>query len=372
MFPVKVKWNKQLLGPIDLAPTDTFQDLKSKLLPITHIPLDKQKLLYKGRILKGTDTPESVGLEQEGLVVLIGVAEGSAPVPAAPVSNLDFPTLADLGSSSHLNVTLQLLNRIPELHESLQGYSGSELPKYLRDVLLALAGSRGQAVSPVQLLAKVLSVLPQFGQREAGGRLKRPDLGEFVMAFWQAVGVGMTVLGEDGKERGLHRELFELQMERPGKTESVWRLTASVDGATTLEEGLKASLEKGGEAWRVAKLPAYLWIHTLGERKAGLNYPRTLDVSPICSTSLQSALLSARSCPASSSFGLDQTPATGFYTLLGLASLQSLSIDSSQYVTWIPEGAGWVGLADSRAYRVETLAEVGPLVLLYARGGKES
>jgi hypothetical protein len=367
MFPVQVKWNKQLLGPIDLSPTDTFLELKNKLQPLTHVSPDKQKLLYKGRILKNTDTLSSVGLEEGGLLVMVGAAESSAPAASLPVSNLNFPMLADLGNSSHLNVTLQLLNRIPELQESLQGYNGSELPKYLKEVLVAMAGSRGQAISPVQLLAKVITVMPQFGQREAGGRLKRPDLGEFLMAFWLAAGAGITVLGEDGKERGLHRELFELQLEKPGKVESVSRLTATVDGCSTLEDGLKASLEKGGEPWQIAKLPPYIWIHTIGERKAGVNYPRVLDVTPLCTAALQSLTLSTRSSAPSSSFGLDQTPPTGFYTLLGLGSLQSLSLEAPQYVAWVPEGAGWVGLADARGYRVETLAEIGPLVLLYSR-----
>lgn len=370
MFQVSIKWNKQVLGPIAFTPTDTIQALKGLVQPLTKVPVEKQKLLYKGRILKNTETPSDIGIESDSQLVLVGAAESSF-ASLQPVSSLGLPTLSDLGNSSHLNSTVQLLRCIPEIAESLQSYQGSDLPKYLKDVLLAMTESRGQSVSPVQLLAKVLSVMPQFGQREASGRLKRPDFAEFSMAFCQSALNLIPVIGEDGKERGLYRELFEFQLEKQGKREAVWRLTAQMGGRERLEEGLQAALYRGEETWEVGTLPAYVWVHVVADRNGKVHFQKTLDVLPLCTPALQAELNSTRASSPPPAQGLDQVPPTGHYRLLGLCSVQSLSIGSDQYVVWLPYENAWVGLADSKAYRVETVEDVIPVVLLYSRGSPE-
>jgi ubiquitin carboxyl-terminal hydrolase 14 len=49
---VVVKWNKQTFNDFEVDPALGVEMMKAQLFAVTNVPVDKQKLMFKGKILK--------------------------------------------------------------------------------------------------------------------------------------------------------------------------------------------------------------------------------------------------------------------------------------------------------------------------------
>jgi len=49
---VVIKWNKQTFNDFEMDPTLGVEVLKAQLFDVSNVPVDKQKILFKGKILK--------------------------------------------------------------------------------------------------------------------------------------------------------------------------------------------------------------------------------------------------------------------------------------------------------------------------------
>ena len=47
-----VKWNKQTFNDFEVAPSLGVEMMKAQLFAVTNVPVDKQKIMFKGKILK--------------------------------------------------------------------------------------------------------------------------------------------------------------------------------------------------------------------------------------------------------------------------------------------------------------------------------
>jgi len=54
---VNVKWNKTTLNDIDLDTTQDVLTFKTQIYALTNVPVDRQKIMFKGKILKVTLPP---------------------------------------------------------------------------------------------------------------------------------------------------------------------------------------------------------------------------------------------------------------------------------------------------------------------------
>ena len=54
-FIVVVKWNKQTFNDFEVDPALGVEMMKAQLFAVTNVPVDKQKLMFKGKILKVSD-----------------------------------------------------------------------------------------------------------------------------------------------------------------------------------------------------------------------------------------------------------------------------------------------------------------------------
>lgn len=52
MVKIIVKWGKEKFDNIEICMGESFLDLKAKVYAATCVPVDKQKLIYKGSVLK--------------------------------------------------------------------------------------------------------------------------------------------------------------------------------------------------------------------------------------------------------------------------------------------------------------------------------
>jgi ubiquitin carboxyl-terminal hydrolase 14 len=50
-----VKWNKQSFNDFEVDPALGVEMMKAQLFAVTNVPVDKQKLMFKGKILKVRD-----------------------------------------------------------------------------------------------------------------------------------------------------------------------------------------------------------------------------------------------------------------------------------------------------------------------------
>ncbi len=51
-FTVRVKWGKQIFKDVDLEEEETFDSFFATLYSITMVPVEKQKILFKGKFIK--------------------------------------------------------------------------------------------------------------------------------------------------------------------------------------------------------------------------------------------------------------------------------------------------------------------------------
>jgi ubiquitin carboxyl-terminal hydrolase 14 len=52
---VNLKWGKELLSDIELDKSQDVLTFKAIIYAMTNVPVDKQKIMVKGKILKDTD-----------------------------------------------------------------------------------------------------------------------------------------------------------------------------------------------------------------------------------------------------------------------------------------------------------------------------
>ena len=52
MIKVSVKWNKQVFDDVEINLSEDISLFKSQIYALTNVPLDKQKIMVKGKIIK--------------------------------------------------------------------------------------------------------------------------------------------------------------------------------------------------------------------------------------------------------------------------------------------------------------------------------
>ena len=74
-FSVNVKWGKELFSDVEVDTKDEALTFKAMLYGLTNIPVDKQKIMLKGKMLKDSDDMASMGFKDGMTLMLMGTAE---------------------------------------------------------------------------------------------------------------------------------------------------------------------------------------------------------------------------------------------------------------------------------------------------------
>mmetsp|Transcript_34731 Transcript_34731/g.45682 ORF Transcript_34731/g.45682 Transcript_34731/m.45682 type:complete len:105 (-) Transcript_34731:1466-1780(-) len=95
MFKVNIKWGKQTFKDVEC---DTSQDaltFKACLYGLSNVPVDKQKVMIKGKVLKDEDDLTKFALKNGMTLMMMGTAEEQGlREPAKPVQFVEDLTAA--------------------------------------------------------------------------------------------------------------------------------------------------------------------------------------------------------------------------------------------------------------------------------------
>eukprot|EP00607_Mallomonas_marina_P006421 CAMPEP_0182428190 /NCGR_PEP_ID=MMETSP1167-20130531/21376_1 /TAXON_ID=2988 /ORGANISM="Mallomonas Sp, Strain CCMP3275" /LENGTH=535 /DNA_ID=CAMNT_0024610931 /DNA_START=66 /DNA_END=1670 /DNA_ORIENTATION=+ len=302
---LKVKWNKQQFNDLEVEESDGLLQLKSLLYSLTGVPVDRQKLLAKGKTLKEDSDLTTVKDGQQ--LMLMGTAEVlEAPKESVTFledmtaeekaeKNVSIPAgFVNLGNTCYMNSTLQCMRHMPELRSALQQVTVTNANRtlplvfstQLRDMWTNLDRA-GKSYTPMQFVQVLRSNYPQFAQQGPQGGFMQQDAEELYNIVTQSLAGALTdtetkfdtILGLEMEETLTCTE-SSLEPEVKRK-DQVNKLVCNIQGGpgsnvvvNHLVEGLKLGLEGTIEKrsavldrdalWNkkqcIAKLPKFLCI----------------------------------------------------------------------------------------------------------------
>ncbi len=71
-----MKWGKELLSDIELDKSQDVMTFKAIMYALTNVPVDKQKIMVKGKMLKDTDDLSKFDIVEGMTLMMMGAAEG--------------------------------------------------------------------------------------------------------------------------------------------------------------------------------------------------------------------------------------------------------------------------------------------------------
>ena len=213
---MNIKWGKQTFKEVEC---DTAQDaltFKAILYGLSSVPVDKQKVMIKGKVLKDTDELTKFGLKDGMTLMMMGTAEEQGlREPAQPVKFLEDMTpeerakamnekaaivvpagLDNLGNTCYMNSVMQCLKRVNELRDSLKAARPpAESSGMDPNTMLTLAG--GQLMKEIEkqdfsyrpfgFVQALRTAYPIFDEvEERSGHHKQQDADEALINILQA------------------------------------------------------------------------------------------------------------------------------------------------------------------------------------------
>ncbi|TYJ58970.1 hypothetical protein B9479_000409 [Cryptococcus floricola] len=313
--------------------TATFKQAVSEL---TRVPVERMKVMVKGKLVKD-DTDYAALASQKVTVMVIGAAEALPEAPTQPIVFLEDvgegsyakaePNgLVNLGNTCYLNSTIQALKVVPEIDSALKEFTPSGTSADTRVVsslkkLMTNLDSAHDAVAPLDLIANLRVLAPQFGETDNHGHYSQQDADE----AWTTLISALRSKLPHGADGSLVDNLMGLELEKTFKcaetdaepestsTESLSKLQCNISGTTNfllsgIQDSLTQQVEKNSPVLgrnatytmksSISKLPEYLTVHMVRfywrrdiQKKAKImrkvKFPLELDLLELLTPSLR-------------------------------------------------------------------------------------
>lgn len=356
---VKVKWSngKTTLEGVELNKAEAPSVFKAQLMSLTGVPVDRQKIMFKGKVIQDDVWPDNLDMPEGSMFMLMGSSE---KLPDAPVEKpkfledmneselavaLDLPTgLINLGNTCYMSATVQCLKTVPELREALKKYdvklsllatlsnepNNQGVTASLRDLYATMECS--SVSEPVILLRMLHSAIPRFAQRGEGNVFQQQDANECWTELTRILQQNLKPLDGDSKYSNFVDQYFsgtfEAEMicdeapeeEATKSEENFLQLSCFISqDVRYMQAGLisrmKETITKFSptlnrdasytKTSRISRLPAYLTIQfvrfhykenvqTSAKLLRDVKFSMVLDVYELCTKELQDKLAPMR------------------------------------------------------------------------------
>lgn len=207
-----------MFDDVELNLSEDIMTFKCQVYALSNVPVEKQKLMVKGKIIKeGSEWSAYPGVKAGAQLMLMGTAEGKEL--KNPDKNIVFVEdmtaeqkakalkektgilipagLENLGNTCYMNSVMQCLKRVNELKSSIKGFELDDTNKGLQNdpnVLITSAAknfmndldNKGEAFAPYQFVETMRQVFPQFNETDDHGHHKQQDADECYTQFLTA------------------------------------------------------------------------------------------------------------------------------------------------------------------------------------------
>jgi ubiquitin carboxyl-terminal hydrolase 14 len=320
MVKVSVKWGKEKYDDVELDTSQDLQAFRAVLYSITNVPPQKQKILYKGSVLKDETNLEGLKIPDGAALMLMGSAEErklEEPSSKKTVFIEDLTPdqkaqflkektgeimpvgLTNMGNTCYMNASLQCLRRINEFKDVVKNFKANtggdqyaQLASALQRVFIKLE-TKGDAVTPMEFFSVLSTLIPHFGEMAGKGIYKQQDADECFQGIIDIIFPYLQIQNEEGDKFDLIDYLFRVELETTfkcienpeeepqSKSEFIRKLSCIIDNQNNpvnhLAEGIQAGLEEVIEknspslgrlsqyqkTSKLKKLPPYLVIQKI-------------------------------------------------------------------------------------------------------------
>ena len=302
-----IKWNRE---NIQLEMGGEFvSDLRNTIFEKTLVEPDRQKLLFKGKVLENTTRLSEI--PDNSTITLMGTASGNVYQNTNKIVFVEDLTLeekvkllrekgedivhglANLGNTCYLNSVVQVIGRVPEIRNSLKKLSEKPQMNNINTALPVALGHTYQeldtasdSIVPRQLVQVVKMINPMFAESDRGVP-KQQDADECYQLILSNIKDSLkNETSEEKFSNNLIDELFGVEAEikyenveelseKKIKKETLNKLICYIDNQTTeLVQGLKLSQKENVELYSdvlgrnaffqktqyINRLPPYLTI----------------------------------------------------------------------------------------------------------------